>query len=44
VCDRGAAVNRGTDWTDRMEPLGAMISWGGAIGPMNCGGGGGPPG
>ena len=32
-----AAASMGTDWTERMDPLGAMMSCGGAMGPMICG-------
>ena len=42
VCDIGGAAaaavaSIGTDCTDRIEPLGAIKSWGGAIGPIICG-------
>ena len=39
-----AAASMGTDWTERMDPLGAMMSCGGAIGPINCGCSGKPTG
>ena len=32
-----AVANIGTDCTERIDPFGAINSWGGAIGPMICG-------